>query len=58
MNIHEVAKYTGFSTATIYKFTKNKEIPFEKNISKRLQFSKKEIDAWFATGNHKPYTKE
>lgn len=48
MHIDEVVKLTGYSKATIYKFTHQRLIPFHKPAhgGRRLVFVRQEIEEW------------
>jgi excisionase family DNA binding protein len=45
MNIEEVARYLGVSTATIYRYVKQGKIPASR-VGKFWRFRKEKIDAW------------
>ena len=47
MTIQEVATYTGFSKAYLYKLTHSRKIPFYKPFGKKLFFRFSEINELF-----------
>lgn len=49
MTIQQVSEYIHKSVPTIYQLTSKRKIPFSK-VGNTLLFSKKEIDAWIASG--------
>lgn len=54
MTIEEVVRLTGYSKATIYKFTSDRKIPFRKpeHGGRRLYFQREEILDWLQSESH------
>ena len=54
MTIEEVVRLTGYSKATIYKFTSERKIPFRKpeHGGRRLYFQREEILDWLQSESH------
>ncbi len=48
LSIDEAAQYLGIPKATIYQFTRQREIPHQK-LGKRLVFLTPELDEWVAS---------
>lgn len=48
LNIDDVAKLTGYTKATIYKFTHTRQIPFHRPAhgGRKLIFARTEIEGW------------
>ena len=54
MTVEEVVRLTGYSKATIYKFTSDRKIPFRKpeHGGRRLYFQREEILDWLQSESH------
>lgn len=54
LNVDEVAQMTGYTKATIYKFTHARQIPFHRPAhgGRKLIFVRKEIEDWMQEENH------
>ena len=54
MTVEEVVRLTGYSKATIYKFTSERKIPFRKpeHGGRRLYFQREEILDWLQSESH------
>ena len=54
MTIEEVVRLTGYSKATIYKFTSDRKIPFRKpeHGGRRFYFQREEILDWLQSESH------
>ena len=54
MTVEEVVRLTGYSKATIYKFTSERKIPFRKpeHGGRRLYFQREEILDWLQSELH------
>lgn len=54
MTIEEVVRLTGYSKATIYKFTSERKIPFHKpeHKGRKLYFNREEILDWLQSESH------
>lgn len=46
LNLKEAAAFTGLSTATMYKLTHEKKIPFSKPGGKVIYFRLEDLEAW------------
>lgn len=50
LTTEEVARYTGVSVATVYKWTMDKEIPHYKPRGRYIYYNRKEIEEWLQRG--------
>jgi len=58
LNVEDLAFYTGYKPAYIYKLVHESKIPYSKSESggSKLFFSRKAIDAWLMGNRHKSTT--
>lgn len=49
MTVREAAQYLKLKTATIYKMTAAKQIPFCRPTGQKILFLKKDLDEWLET---------
>ena len=52
LNVDEAAQYLGVPKATLYQFTRLREVPHKK-VGKRLVFLSSELDAWISSKKQK-----
>ena len=55
LDVERVSAYTGLSKDTIYKYTRNSEIPHSKR-GKKLFFDREAIDAWLLRQRYAEHT--
>ncbi len=55
MGTEQAAAFLGISDSTLYRYTSNRLIPFQKRYQK-LYFKKSDLEQWVAEGNKKTVT--